>query len=112
MRIAESVRTTSALGNDTYIYHIVCGDGWLASISSDDSLRLTDQQTLRIVPLPEHTFSHIHDGVTCLKVRHDRGILTAGRDAVVKCTDLRTKKTALTLSKGMPCRLQKLVSCK
>lgn len=98
MKAAGLVTTSPPLAPDTYIYRIISGYERLLSISSDDSLRLIDRHTLQHAP--PYTFSQIHHGITCLGALEDRGILTAGRDGVVKCTDPRTSKSALDISKG------------
>lgn len=98
MKLAGSVITSPSFSPDTYVYRIIPFGDRLASISSDDSLRLIDSQTLQLVP--EYIINHVHDGVTSLEAAGDRGILTAGRDGVVRCTDLRTKKRTLELLKG------------
>ncbi|KAL8960663.1 MAG: hypothetical protein Q9193_002675 [Seirophora villosa] len=96
MKVAASVAASPPLKPDTYIYEVIPFGDRLVSISSDDSLRLIEPQTLQHLP----GCTSVHDGVTCLKPIQDRGVLTAGRDGVVKCTDLRTKKTVQEISKG------------
>ncbi|KAL9022189.1 MAG: hypothetical protein Q9185_000589 [Variospora sp. 1 TL-2023] len=96
-RVAASVAVSPPLGLDTYVYEVIPFGDRLVSISSDDSLRLVEPQTLQYIP----DCTSIHDGVTCLKAIHGRGVLTAGRNGVVKCTDLRTKTTAQEISKDV-----------
>ncbi|KAL9014180.1 MAG: hypothetical protein Q9173_001167 [Seirophora scorigena] len=96
MKVAPSVAASPPLEPDTYIYEVIPFGDWLVSISSDDSLRLIEPQTLQHLP----GCTSVHDGVTCLKPIQDRGVLTAGRNGVVKCTDLRTRKTVQEISKG------------
>ncbi|KAF6234942.1 hypothetical protein HO173_006872 [Letharia columbiana] len=91
MRFASLTTTSiSSLPADSYIYKIVIVNGNLAAISSDDSLRLLDLQTLR--EIAGGVLNNVHDGVTCLQVvDHDpHSLLTAGRDAVVRRYDLRS----------------------
>lgn len=98
MKNAHPVAASAPLTPDTYIYKILLIDTNLVSISSDDSLRSIDPLTLRLDS--SRTRGRIHDGVTCLRAFRERGILTAGRDGSVKCTDLRTNRTTLELSTG------------
>lgn len=95
-RVAASVAVSPPLGLDTYVYEVIPFGDRLVSISSDDSLRLVEPQTLQYIP----DCTSVHDGVTCLKAIQGRGVLTAGRNGVVKCTDLRTNTTAQEISKG------------
>ena len=106
MRTAYSAGTSAPLPPDTYVYKILAVDGKLASISSDDSLRLIDLQTVRLDS--DGTLDRIHNGVTCLKTFQSLNVLTAGRDGLLKSTDARTRKTTLALSKGpsISCDLQ------
>ncbi|KAI4095143.1 MAG: hypothetical protein LQ344_001794 [Seirophora lacunosa] len=94
MKVAASVAASPPLEPDTYIYEVIPFGDRLVSISSDDSLRLIEPQTLQHLP----GCTSVHDGVTCLKPIQDRGVLTAGRNGVVKCTDLRTRKTVQEIS--------------
>ncbi|KAI4284257.1 MAG: hypothetical protein L6R38_001534 [Xanthoria sp. 2 TBL-2021] len=66
----------------------------MVSISSDDSLRVLDPPTLEL----RGAIDGVHDGVTCLSGFGDRHGLTAGRDGLVKCIDVRTRNTTLELS--------------
>ncbi|KAL8945476.1 MAG: hypothetical protein Q9211_000014 [Gyalolechia sp. 1 TL-2023] len=99
MKIAHSVAASAPLASDTYFYKIlpVYGLTKLVAISSDDSLRLIDAPTLRLDS--NGILDHIHAGVTSLKAFGEHGALTAGRDGLVKCTDFRTKKITLEVSK-------------
>ena len=94
--------TTSSLSlpADSYIYEIVRVNGNLAAISSDDSLRFIDLQTLR--EAAGGVLNNVHDGVTCLQVVGDdpNGLLTAGRDAVVQRHDLRSGQKTMQLGDG------------
>ncbi|CAF9941684.1 MAG: hypothetical protein ALECFALPRED_009264 [Alectoria fallacina] len=90
MRVASLTTTSSlSLPADSYIYKIVHVNGNLAAISSDDSLRLLDLETLR--EIAGGVMNNVHDGVTCLQtVDHDpNSLLTAGRDAAVQRYDVR-----------------------
>ncbi|KAI4237688.1 MAG: hypothetical protein LQ349_001668 [Xanthoria aureola] len=94
MKTARSVATSASLNPDTYIYKILPISTAMGSISSDDSLRVIDPPTLEL----RGTIGGVHDGVTCLSGFRDRLGLTAGRDGLLKCIDLRTKNTAFELS--------------
>ena len=101
MRLASLTTVSSlSLPADSYIYRILHVDGNLAAISSDDSLRLIDLQTLREIPGGATT--NVHDGVTCLQaVDHDpSSLLTAGRDAVVQRYDVRLGQKTMQLGDG------------
>lgn len=97
MKTARSVATSASLNPDTYIYKILPIGTAMGSISSDDSLRVIDPPTLEL----RGTIGGVHDGVTCLSGFRDRLGLTAGRDGLLKCVDLRTKNTAFELSEGL-----------
>ncbi|KAL8802721.1 MAG: hypothetical protein Q9182_003619 [Xanthomendoza sp. 2 TL-2023] len=58
MKTARSVATSAYLSPDTYIYHILPINTQLVSISSDDSLRVIDPQTLNL----DESSPGIHDG--------------------------------------------------
>ena len=91
MDVATLTKTSPlTLPTGSYIYRIVPVERHLAAISSDDSLRLVDPSYLEEISSPH--FSQVHAGVTCLEtLEHDNHTLcTAGRDAVVKCWDLRS----------------------
>lgn len=96
MKTVRSVATSAPLRPDTYIYNILPINTKLASISSDDSLRLIDPPTL----LVSDSTPGIHDGLTCLRACGDRGILTAGRDGIVKYSDLRSQHTSFDCAPG------------
>ena len=101
MRLA-SLTTTSflSLPANSYIYRIVHVNGNIAAISSDDSLRLIDINTLR--EIAGGVLNNVHDGITCLQVVDDDpyGLLTAGRDAVVQRYDLRSGQKIMQVSDG------------
>lgn len=96
MKTARCVAISASLNPDTYIYKILPISTELVSISSDDSLRVLDPPTLEVYG----SVHGVHDGVTCLSGFRDRLFLTAGRDGLVKCMDLRTRSTAFELSEG------------
>ncbi|KAL8926928.1 MAG: hypothetical protein Q9172_001589 [Xanthocarpia lactea] len=93
MKTARLAATSASLNPDTYIYKILPINTDLVSISSDDFLRVIHPATLELC----HTVHPTHDGVTCLSGFRDRHVLTAGRDGLVRCIDLRTKNATLEL---------------
>ncbi|KAF2427403.1 WD40 repeat-like protein [Tothia fuscella] len=79
----------------------------LAGISSDDSIRVFDPSTLKI--LPDGLFTNAHKGITSIKRFAPNGqesniLMTSGRDGVVRGWDLRSKSKVLELQtpKGEP----------
>jgi WD40 repeat protein len=75
----------------TYIYDILPVGAGLASISSDDCLRLLDPLSLDAQPL--NTFKKVNTDVTCLNTIGEGDscvILTAGRDGKVCLLDPRS----------------------
>ena len=83
-----------------YIYSILPVHSALAAISSDDSLRLFDPQSLNAVP--KAVFRRVHEGVTGLARFDESGhtIATCGRDGLIKCWDTRNGKNVLEFGKG------------
>jgi SEL1 protein len=78
---------------DTYIYDIVPVAGSLATISSDDTLRFLDPQSLN--GAPKHFVPKINTDVTCLKALPSNTaggelVCTAGRDGRISIVDSRT----------------------
>lgn len=79
---------------DTYIYDIVPVAGGLASISSDDSLRLLDPLALNAGPV--NSIRRVNTDVTCLKALSTGAegdaliVATAGRDGKVCLWDPRS----------------------
>lgn len=79
---------------NTYIYDIVPTAAGLATISSDDVLRVLDIQSLNEKPLKE--IKTVNKDVTCLKAVDANGeagavvVATAGRDGRICMSDLRT----------------------
>ena len=100
----SSLLTTSSssiLPLDTYIYqlHPIQEFRHLAVISSDDSLRFLDPTTLQAVS-PK---SLRHEGVTGLNgfAADPHCVLTAGRDATIRCWDTRSGKLVFELNGGV-----------
>ncbi|KAG9762948.1 WD40 repeat-like protein, partial [Aureobasidium melanogenum] len=84
-----------SLPSDTYIYSLARTATLCAAISSDDSLRYFDPTNLSLA----HTVSKAHEGITCLKATSDgKGLMTAGRDGVVKCWDERAKSAGVKMA--------------
>ena len=97
----EARRSDLSLPPDSYIYSIVpSGDG-VAAISSDDSLRLVENEYLEL--LPDGVISRVHEGVTCLQGQdgNANGLITAGRDRFVRCWDRRTQSKVYEASKAL-----------
>jgi WD40 repeat protein len=84
----------------SYVYSLApCGDDVLSVISSDNSLRYFDRQTLQL--LPDGVFSSIHlrggddSGVTCLcpvNSGNQNLLATCGRDGIARLWDLRERR--------------------
>jgi WD40 repeat protein len=74
---------------ETYIYHIEPIGDEIASISSDDCLRLISPASLNGPALK--VISKVHEEVTCLKALdvENAVVCTAGRDGRVNIWDLR-----------------------
>lgn len=84
-----------SLPSDTYIYSLARLATSCAAISSDDSLRYFDPTNLSLV----HTVAKAHEGITCLKATSDgKGLVTAGRDGVVRCWDERAKSAGVKMA--------------
>jgi len=81
---------TSTLGTppDTYLYALAQTTKCLATIGSDDSLRLFDPalKTLHCAQQPSGA------GLACLKAFSDDAFATAGRDGIVRLFDVRAKQ--------------------
>ena len=90
-----------SLPADSYIYRFAPVDAALAAISSDNSLRVFDAETLELVS--GGIFDNVHDGVTCLKTTgsEPKMLFTAGRDGFIRCWDMRTGKKAWELRDGI-----------
>lgn len=103
-----TLQTSSSLflPPDSYIYRLqpVNAGPLIAAISSDNSLRLFDLETLArqssaVVGAP-NALKDIHKGVTCLEAfgpQQEHCVLTAGRDGAVRGWDLRSGKKILEL---------------
>ena len=106
MKTADLLSSSSPLPDDVWINQLLLtrhnnrnhNHATLASTTSDDSLRTFDPTTLQL----SGNIDKVHDGVTCLKPfdADPACVLTAGRDAVVRCWDLRTGKAGLALGNG------------
>ncbi|KAL9122014.1 MAG: hypothetical protein Q9187_001428 [Circinaria calcarea] len=102
MKTATLIGSTSlSLPPNSYIYDIVAVGGQLGVISSDDSLRIFDPQTLQ--PTSDGIRCNVHEGVTCLeRNRCDNStVLTAGRDGKIRCWDIRAAETTFELGSGI-----------
>ncbi|KAG9242603.1 hypothetical protein BJ878DRAFT_464063 [Calycina marina] len=75
--------------NSAYVYEILPTSAGVATISSDDSLRLLDPT--RLEDAPRYLVKGVNRDVTSLRVLSDVGIVaTGGRDGRVVVTDLRS----------------------
>lgn len=79
--------------HDTYIYDILSLTEQIATISSDDCLRILDPTALEGSPLV--LIKNVNADVTCLGALQDNErpniICTAGRDGMVCLVDVRNK---------------------
>lgn len=100
--LRQQSSSSLSLPQGSYIYSLCRnGDGALAVISSDDSLRSFDRQTLQLLPdgVIADTHSSSQGGVTCLcevgagNAGRDGLMATAGRDGFVKLWDSRTARS-------------------
>ncbi|KAI9730370.1 MAG: ERAD-associated protein [Cirrosporium novae-zelandiae] len=85
-----------ALAPGNYIYSIVTCAGQLASLCSDDSLRIYNKESLKV----SHVHSNIHAGVTSLLSHSHHGshvLTTAGRDGRLLAWDPRQMGTRAVL---------------
>ncbi|KAK3672809.1 hypothetical protein LTR78_007395 [Recurvomyces mirabilis] len=84
--------TSSSLGSapDTYLYSLAhIGGHCLATIGSDDTLRLFD------AALKGTATTQVRNaGLACLKSFSDQAFITAGRDGVIRLWDSRAKQVA------------------
>ena len=86
----------------TYIYHVLqISNSHLATVSSDDSLRLIDPNTLQ--EITGGTFQHAHNGITSLQAvpNFSTELCTAGRDGTVKLWDTRSRGSTMEFRDGM-----------
>ncbi|PGH04484.1 hypothetical protein GX51_03476 [Blastomyces parvus] len=112
----QTSHSSLSLPPGSYIYSL-CQSGIdaLAAISSDNSLRRFDRETLNV--LPDGVFANIHPGqdgggVTCVcevdpaSVEGKNMVATAGRDGTVKLWDVREERRdaalAVTADKSAP----------
>lgn len=81
-----------ATSTDNYLFALARGTGTqLATIGSDDALRILDATTLKVTK----TLEACHSGVACLKTGGSaRTFVTGGRDGLVRCWDGRAKQVA------------------
>ena len=95
--ITLAATSSLSLPPDSYIYCIAALDHALAAISSDDSLRVFDPETLQLAS--GLALEKIHIGVTCLKSvsSGSNAVATAGRDGFIRGWDLRTGKKSLEI---------------
>ncbi|PWY80497.1 WD40 repeat-like protein [Aspergillus heteromorphus CBS 117.55] len=95
--LSPTASSSLSLARGHYIYSITPSSPALfAAISSDDSLRVFDSNTLNHASVAA---TNIHEGVTLLKT-YDAGqqlLSTAGRDGKVKLWDLRGGKSSAVL---------------
>jgi WD40 repeat protein len=109
MQTSELLQSSSlSLPSGSYIYSVipVTSSNTVAAISSDDTLRIFDSTTLQVIS--NCAFGKIHEGVTCLKnLDAKAGVLvTAGRDAKIRCFDPRTGLQSLEFTHGNNTRLR------
>lgn len=110
MKTASLLSTSSlSLPANSYVYKIVTvklGNGALAAISSDDSLRVVDAETLQLVAGggAGAWTEDVHDGVTGLVAGggwdQQQSVVTAGRDAAVRGWDLRSGEKMFEVKDG------------
>ena len=98
MKSAQIVAISSPLPPDTYVYRILPYRTDLVSISSDDSLHVTDQSTLQSIL--NGIACTGHNGITCLEEVQDRGFVTAARDGCVRGWDLQSRTKFFELQHG------------
>lgn len=114
MKTSELLQSSSlSLPSGSYIYSVipVSNKTTVAAISSDDTLRIFDPTTLQVVS--DCAFGKVHGGVTCLKnLDANAGVLvTAGRDARIRCFDPRTGLESLEFTHGNNTRLRGRSHC-
>ena len=93
MKAARIIHSsTIGLPVHSFVYSVVHSSQIpsLSSISSDDSLRCCNPETLEVVT----SFSQAHHSVTCLTHRDSapNDVVTAGRDGAVRLWDVRRKE--------------------
>lgn len=109
--LQAAASSSLSLPAGSYVYALAgspsSAGGSFAAISSDDSLRLFDGQSLKLVSLAAAK-THTQGGVTCLKEFRQgpaQGLLaTAGRDGAVRLWDVRSghgsRKAAVEMKTG------------
>ncbi|KAI6821428.1 WD40 repeat-like protein [Hortaea werneckii] len=94
--------SSSTLGcePDTYFYSLArISNNSLATIGSDDSLRIFDPSTLRSIASAQPRGS----GLSCLQPFDDRTLATAGHDGTIRLWDSRAKQASqLAEPQGRP----------
>ncbi|KAF2087583.1 WD40 repeat-like protein [Saccharata proteae CBS 121410] len=111
MKTAKLLATSDlSLPPDSYIYTLRSANNCLAALSSDNSIRLFDPTTLRL--LPDGILNNVHDSVTCLEPWDAEGnvLATAGRDGSVRCWDLRSKSKVMEFKTPKPLPLSALTT--
>lgn len=103
MKTSELLQSSSlSLPSGSYIYSVipVTNNTTVAAISSDDTLRIFDSTSLQVIS--DFAVGKVHEGVTCLKnLDAKAGVLvTAGRDARIRCFDPRTGLECLNFTHG------------
>lgn len=88
---------------NTYIYDVVPVGKFVATISSDDSLRILDP--LNLSGGPVNSIRKVHTDITAIKKLRDDGeatvVCTAGRDGIACLIDLRSNSVAGKVKSGM-----------
>ena len=89
MYTLSEINSFRAPNADTYIYDIIPVSSGIASISSDDVLRLLDPLVVNGQPIT--SIRNFNKDVTCLERCGDGDVVcTGGRDGRVLLTDLRS----------------------
>jgi WD40 repeat protein len=113
MALTQTLSSNLGLPQNSYIYKIITTSprldpysysqiDRLAVISSDDSLRIFDPATLKVVP--NGVITAVNESVTCLERADEAAstiIATAGRDGFINFWDKRTQQKALTIESRM-----------
>lgn len=85
-------KSTLGSPSDTYFYALARSGNTLATIGSDDCLRLFDGALK-----PMYKAASAHSGITCLSTIAN-GFATAGRDGSVRCWDQRAKDSNIKIN--------------
>jgi WD repeat-containing protein 89 len=100
MKTVQPLSSTDlSLPSESYIYKLQPISNHLACISSDDSVRIFDATTLKL--LPDGVLKNVHESVTCLKRYGEQQLVTAGRDGACRWWDSRTGSVVLELKTRM-----------